>query len=110
MDTFLQKAAHSVNHMCFFFIISVCLYAQQKCSAQVCVQIKSVVTRNGSINCYILLFKEIILLQLDAFKTEIQGSLTKLCALKASMGHPSKVIKLPITSLGADIIELLNNP
>ena len=34
--------------------------------------------------------KETILQQLDAFRTEIQGSLRKLCAFKVSRDHPSK--------------------
>ena len=45
------------------------------------------------IKCYITLFKEIILQQFDAFQTEIQASLAKLCAFKASRGHSSKVVK-----------------
>ena len=48
--------------------------------------------------------KKIILQQLVAFQTEIQGSLTKLCAIKASRGHPSKVVKFPIMSPGAKIL------
>ena len=51
-----------------------------KSSAQVGVRVDSVLTRNGCIKCYILMFKEIILQQLDTFRTEIQGSLRKLCA------------------------------
>ena len=34
----------------------------------------------------------------------------KLCAFKASRGHPSKVVKLPIMSPGAENMEYLNNP
>ena len=86
------------------------IYTQQKSSAQVGFQVNSVLARNGCIKCYISLLKEIILQQLDAFQTEIQGSLTKLCAFKASMGHPSKVVKLPIMSPGAENMECLNNP
>ena len=56
-----------------------------------------------------LLFKEIILQQFDAFKIEIQCTLTKLRALKASRGHPSKVVKLPIMSPEAEDMEYLNN-
>ena len=60
------------------------------------------------------LFKEIILQELDAFQTEIQteiqGSLTKRWAFKASRGHPSKVVKLPIMSHGAENMVYLNNP
>ena len=82
----------------------------KKSSAQVGVQVNSVLTRNDCFKCYISLFKEINLKQLDAFQTEIQGSLTKLCALKASRGHPSKVVKLPIMSPGAENMEYLNNP
>ena len=59
--------------------------------------------------CYISLFKEIILQQFDGFQTEIQGSLTKMCAFKASRGHSSKVVKLPIMSPGAENMEYLNN-
>ena len=46
----------------------------------------------------ISLFKEIILQECDAFQTEIQDSLAKPCAFKASRGHPSKMVKLPIMS------------
>ena len=53
---------------------------------------------------------KIILQHLDAFETEIQGSLTKLCAFKASRRHPSKVVKLPIMSPEAENVEYLNNP
>ena len=70
----------------------------KKSSAQVDVWVNSVLTRNGCIKCYIALFKGIILQQLDAFQTEIKGSLTQLCAFKASRGHPSKVVKLSIMS------------
>ena len=69
-----------------------------------------IIIRNGCINYNISLFEEIILQQLDAFQTEIQGSLTKLCAFKASRSHPSKVVKLPIMSPGAENMEYLNNP
>ena len=86
------------------------LYTQQRSSAKVGVRVISVLTRNGCITCNISLFKEIILQQLDAFQTEIQVSLTKLCVLKASGGHPSKVVKLPIISPGAENMEYLNNP
>ena len=55
----------------------------KKSSAQVGEQVNSVLTRNGSIKCYVSLFEENILQQLDAFQTEIPGSLTKLCALKS---------------------------
>ena len=81
-----------------------------KSSAQVGVQVNSVLTRNGCIKCYISLFKEIIWQQLGAFQTEIQGSFMKLCAFKASRGHPSKVVKLPIMLPGAENMEHLNNP
>ena len=82
----------------------------KKSSAQVDVWVNSVLTRNGYIKCYISLFKEIILQQYDAFQTEIQNSLTKPCAFKASRGHPSKMVKLPIMSPGAKNLEYLNNP
>ena len=74
------------------------------------VRLNSVLIKNDCIKCYILLFKEIILQQFDAFQTEIQGSLTKLCAFKVSRGHSSKMVKLPIMSPGAEIMEYLNNP
>ena len=74
------------------------------------VRVNPVLTRNGCIKCYISLFKEIILQLLDVFQTEIQGSLTKLYAFKESRGHPSKVVKLPIMSPGAEHMEYLNNP
>ena len=70
----------------------------KKSSAQVGIWVISVLTRNGYIKCYISLFKEIILQQCDAFQTEILDSLTKPCAFKASRGHPSKMVKLPIMS------------
>ena len=88
----------------------VCSYTQQKSSAQVGVRVNSILTRNDCIKCYISLFKKIILQQFDAFQTEIQGSITKLCALKASRGHSSKVVKLPIMSPGAENMEYLINP
>ena len=86
------------------------VYTQQTNSAQVGVRVNSVLTRNDCIKCYISLFKEIILQELGAFQTEIQGSLTKLCAFTVSRGHPSKVVKLPIMSPGAENMEYLNNP
>ena len=86
------------------------IYTQQKSSAQVGVRVNSVLTRNDCIKCYISLFKEIILQELDAFQTEILGPLTKRCAFKASRGHPSKVVKLPIMSPGSENMEYLNNP
>ena len=60
----------------------------KKSSAQVGVRVNSVLARNDCIKCYISLFKEIILPQFDAFQTEIQSFLTKLCAFKVSRGHP----------------------
>ena len=74
------------------------------------VWVNSVLTRNDCIKCYISLFKEIILQQFDAFQTEIQGSFTKLFDFKASRGHSSKVVKLPIMSPEAENMEYLNNP
>ena len=74
------------------------------------VRVHSVLTRSDCIKCYISLFKEIILKELDAFQTEIQGSLTKWCAFKAPRGHPSKVVKLPIMSPGAENMKYLINP
>ena len=82
----------------------------KKSSAQVGVWVNSVLTRNGYIKCYTSLFKEIILQQCDAFQTEIQNSLTKPCVFKASRGHPSKMVKLPIISPGAKNMEYLNTP
>ena len=81
-----------------------------KSSAQVDVWVNSVLTRNACIKCYTSLLKEFILQQLDAFQTKIKGSLTQLCAFKASRGHPSKVVKLPIMSPVAENMENLNNP
>ena len=78
-------------------------------NVQVGVRVNSVLTRNGYIKCYIWLFKTIILQKFDAFQTEVQRSLTKLCAFDASRSHPSKVVKLPIMSHGAENIEHLNN-
>ena len=63
--------------------------------------------RNGCIKCYTSLFKEIILQHLGAFQTAIEGSLSKPCAFKASRGHPSKVVKLPIMSPGAENMQYL---
>ena len=83
---------------------------QKKSSAQVGVRVNFVLTRNGCIKCYISLFKETILQHLAAFQTEIQGSLTNLCAFKASRCHTSKVVKLPIMPPGAENMEYLNNP
>ena len=73
----------------------------KKSSAQVDVWVNSVLTRNGFIKCYKSLFKEIILQQCDPFQTGIQDSLMKPCAFKASRGHPSKMVKLPIIPPGA---------
>ena len=81
----------------------------KKSSAQVGVRMNSVLTRKNCIKCYISLFQGIILQELDAFQTEIQDSLTKLCAFKASKGHPSKVVKLPIMPPGAEDMEYLKN-
>ena len=86
------------------------IYTQQNSSAQVGVRVNSVLISNYCINCYISLFKEIILQELDAFQTEIQGSLTKLRAFKVSRGHPSKVVKLPLMSPGTENMAYLNNP
>ena len=69
------------------------LYTQQKSSAQTGFRVNSVLARNICIECYISLFTEIILQQLDSFKIDFQGTLTKLRAFKASRGHPSKVVK-----------------
>ena len=86
------------------------IYPSKKISVQVGVRVNSVLTRNDCIKCYISLFEKIILQQFDAFKTEIQGSLTNLCAFKASRGHSSKEVKLPIMSTGAENMEYSNNP
>ena len=61
-----------------------------KSSAQVGVWVNSVLTRNGYIKFYISLSIEIILQQRDAFQTEIQDSLKKLCALKRLGVTPQK--------------------
>ena len=87
----------------YFTRLKVFIYTQQKSS--VGVWVNSVLTRNGCNKCYISLLRESILQQLDTFQIEIQGSLTKLCAFKASRGHPSKVVKLPIMSPGAENME-----
>ena len=50
----------------------------KKSSAQMGFRVNPVLARNSCIQCYILLFTEIILQQFDAFKIEIQGPLTKL--------------------------------
>ena len=42
---------------------------------------------------YISLFREILLQLLNELLFEIHGTLTKLCALKVSRGHPLKVAK-----------------
>ena len=66
-------------------------------------------TRNSCIYCYVSLFREIILQQLDGFQIEIQDTLTKLCVFKASRGHPSKMVNLPVMSSGDKNMEYLNN-
>ena len=50
----------------------------------------------------------IVLQHVDAFKIKIKGTLAKLCTFNASRGHPSKVVKLPIMSPGAEDMELGN--
>ena len=70
------------------------IYTQEFFFAQVGVRVNSVLIRNDCIKYYISLFTKILLHHLDAFQTEIHGSLTKLCAFKASRGHPSEVLKL----------------
>ena len=65
--------------------------------------------RNGCNKYYIPLFKTIISKHLDKFQTEIKGSTTKLAVFKVSMGHPSKVAKLPIMSPKLKNMEYLNN-
>ena len=72
-------------------------------------QANPVLPRNCYILCYISLFTEIILPQLDACKVEIQGTIMKLRAFKASRGHLTKVVKSPIMSPGAEDMENLNN-
>ena len=86
------------------------IFTQQKSSAKVDARVNVFLTRNGCIKCYITLFKESILQQLDAFQIEIEGFLKKLCALKVPRGHHSKVSKLPKMSPGAENMEYLNNP
>ena len=63
-------------------------------------RVNPVLARNSCIYCFISLFTEINFQQIDAFKIEIQGTLTKPRAFKASRGHPSKVAKLTIMSPG----------
>ena len=53
-------------------------YTQQKSSAQMGFRVNSVLARDSCIKCYILLFTEIILQQVDAFEIKIQGTLAKL--------------------------------
>ena len=84
-------------------------YTQQKSSAQMGFRVNPVLARNSCILCYISLFTKIILQQLDAFKIEILCTLTKLRAFKASRGHSSKAVKLPIMSPGPEDMEYLNN-
>ena len=72
-------------------------------------RVNPVLTRNSCILCFISLFTEIILQQLDALKIEIQCIFTKLRAFKASRGHPSKVVKLQIMSPGTEDMVYLNN-
>ena len=81
----------------------------KKSSAQMGFRVNPVLVRISCIQCYVSFFTEIILQQFDAFKIEIQGTLTKLCSFKASRSQPSKVVKLPITSPGAEDMEYLNN-
>ena len=50
----------------------------KRSSAQMGFGVNPVLARNSCIQCYISLFTEIILQQVDAFKIEIQGTLTKL--------------------------------
>ena len=89
---------HAIRFHPHYICILYCI-PSKKSSAQVGVWVNSVLTRNDYIKCYISLFKEIILQQCDAFQTVIQDSLTKPCAaFKASRGHPSKMVKLPIMS------------
>ena len=109
-------AGHNiVCYIIFVLMLNKCKYSvphipSKKSSAQVGVLVNSVLTRNDCIKCYLSLFKEIILQQFDAFQTEIEGPLTKLCAFKVSRGHSPKVIKLPIIAPGAENMEYLNNP
>ena len=81
----------------------------KRSSAQMGFRVNPVLARNSCILCYISLFTESSLQHLDAFKTEIQCTLTKLRAFKASRCHPSKVVKLPIMSHGAEDMVYLNN-
>ena len=48
--------------------------------------------------------------RLVEFKTEVQGSLTKLCIFKVSRGHTLKVVKLTIIASGAENMDYLINP
>ena len=85
-------------------------FKAQISSAQVGVRVDPVLTRNDCIKRCISVFVGIIYQQLDAFQTEIQGSLIKLCAFKVSWGHPSNVAKLLIMTPGAENMEYLNHP
>ena len=60
------------------FCLVVAIYPQQKSSAQMGFRVNPVLVRNSFILCYISLFTETILQQFDAFKIDIQGTLTKL--------------------------------
>ena len=50
----------------------------KKSSAQMGFRLNPVLARNSCIQCYISMFTEISLQQFDAYKIEIQGTLTKL--------------------------------
>ena len=72
--------SYYLSAVCFLWMIFTSTnIPSKKSSAQEGVRVNSVLTRNDCIKSYIWLFKEIILQELDAFQTKIQGSLTKLC-------------------------------
>ena len=81
----------------------------KKSSAQMGIRVNPVLAWKSCIQCYISLLTEIILQHFDAFKIEIQGTLSKLWLFKASRGQPSKVVKIPIMSPGAEDMEYFNN-
>ena len=74
------------------------------------VRVNFVMTRGDCVECYILLFGEIILQQLGAFRAEVHGSLVGMCAFGASWGRHSGVVKLPVMPPGAEDMEYLRNP
>ena len=74
----IKSWEHNYDHVCLMFATpgGKCKYTQQ--NAQMGFRVNPVLARSNCISCYISLFTEIILQQLDAFKIEIQGILKKL--------------------------------